>query len=92
MVCQLRAGGAGGARRVRVRERDLQGHFTHEQADPDAEPTETPEAAPEDADVQLKRGVEVLKSWTYFHELRPTGPVSADASQSGDAASTATAE
>ena len=62
------------SRRQRVRERDLQGHFTHEQADPDAAPTETEETPPGDApDAQLSRGIEVLKSWTYFQDLSPGG-------------------
>ncbi len=65
----------------RLRERDLEGHFTQEEADPDAEPEQTPdrgeeageegEGTPvEGADVQLERAVEVLKSWTYFERLR----------------------
>jgi carboxyl-terminal processing protease len=63
----------------RVRERDLEGHFTHEEADPDAAPVavegdgdgEDGEAS-EDAtsDPQLERGLEVLKSWSYFERLR----------------------
>ena len=65
-------------RRVRVRERDLKGHFTHEQADPGAESDEPepeqdagddPQEA-EGEDVQLTRAIEVLKSWTYFDRLR----------------------
>jgi len=59
----------------RVRERDLRGHFTHEQADPDAEESEEEPAAAEsdeEADIQLDRGIEVLKSWTYFDDLRPS--------------------
>lgn len=79
--------------RRRMRERDLQGHFTqkdateldggsapptrileHEQTpEPDATP-ETEETVVgedgEEVDVQLARAVEVLKSWTYFEELR----------------------
>ncbi len=71
----------------RVRERDLQGHFTHEQADPES--AEPEDAAPgsgesegqseEETDVQLNRGIEVLKSWTYFHDLRPPTPIRASA-------------
>ncbi|MFP6625303.1 MAG: S41 family peptidase [Myxococcota bacterium] len=66
----------------RVRERDLEGHFTHEQADPDREkPQEASGAVKsrEETDVQLDRGIEVLKSWTYFHDLRPPPPVRASA-------------
>lgn len=83
------------ARRTRVRERDLQGHFTHEQADPDGE---EPAAAPEDSDaddtaatetvsedVQLARGIEVLKSWTYFNRLRPERAVANDATSASRA-------
>ncbi|MEM9177667.1 MAG: S41 family peptidase [Myxococcota bacterium] len=80
--------------RRRMREKDLQGHFTqqdateldggnaaptrileHEQADEigeeaplEATSGETADAEP--VDVQLVRAVEVLKSWTYFEDLR----------------------
>jgi len=67
----------------RVRERDLQGHFTHEQADPEGASSESGEEVVEESgeetDVQLERGIEVLKSWTYFHELRPNRPIQASA-------------
>ncbi len=65
-----------GARRMR--ERDLEGHFSHQDAEPGAEeePDEPEsladfpaEAAPGD-DAQLARAVEVLKSWNYFERLR----------------------
>ncbi len=52
----------------RVRERDLEGHFTHEEARPEV--SEGGESAEEAADVQLARALEVLKSWTYFERLR----------------------
>jgi carboxyl-terminal processing protease len=72
--------------RRRMRERDLQGHFTQEKASgvesnsptqrimpsPGGGPPD-PEAAPvpkKKVDVQLARAVEVLKSWTYFDDLR----------------------
>lgn len=79
------------ADRRRLRERDLEGHFTHDDAEPDtpasgeepAEEEETPtelEAAAEGEDVQLARAVEVLKSWTYFERLRgPDGQPSMQA-------------
>jgi carboxyl-terminal processing protease len=56
----------------RIREKDLEGHFTQEDANPDAGPSEgEPEAeGPADSDVQLARALEVLKSWTYFERLR----------------------
>jgi carboxyl-terminal processing protease len=62
----------------RLRERDLEGHFTHGDAEPGAEGDELePDdaemimAAGEEAeDEQLARAVEVLKSWTYFERLR----------------------
>jgi hypothetical protein len=64
----------------RVRERDLEGHFTHEEADPGAaQPEAEGEAsgdgetggeADEIEDPQLERGLEVLKSWSYFERLR----------------------
>jgi carboxyl-terminal processing protease len=71
------------ARRMRVRERDLQGHFTHEEAEPGSEDDESSEAGSGEAaaeeDVQLARGIEVLKSWTYFDRLRPGPPLAASA-------------
>jgi carboxyl-terminal processing protease len=70
----------------RVRERDLRGHFTHEEVDPselegedaatdvpseaEEEQTEPPAAEGEELDVVLDRALEVLKSWTYFERLR----------------------
>jgi len=64
----------------RLRERDLEGHFTQEDADPgtDADaPSESDfggdealSADDEATDVQLSRALEVLKSWTYFERLR----------------------
>jgi len=59
-----------------VRERDLKGHFTQEDArgpeDEKADPND-PSALELDAvpgDSPLSRAVEVLKSWTYFDKLR----------------------
>jgi carboxyl-terminal processing protease len=64
----------------RVRERDLEGHFTQKEAahgkregDDATEATEEeqePVAAADGSDVQLSRAVEVLKSWTYFERLQ----------------------
>ncbi len=51
-----------------IREKDLEGHFTQEDAKPDAE--DGPGAGRNADDVQLTRAVEVLKSWTYFDKLR----------------------
>jgi carboxyl-terminal processing protease len=55
-----------------IRERDLEGHFKQEDADPDSpiELEEEPGEEPEPSDLQLTRAVEVLKSWTYFDRLR----------------------
>jgi carboxyl-terminal processing protease len=61
----------------RVRERDLEGHFTHGDADPEAEDVVEPEeggepvgaAASDSEDGQLDRALDVLKSWTYFERL-----------------------
>ncbi|MBW2381996.1 MAG: S41 family peptidase [Deltaproteobacteria bacterium] len=66
----------------RVRERDLRGHFTHRDADPEIEVEDSlPEPAPagdvvdeptpddEQTDLMLDRALEVLKSWTYFERL-----------------------
>jgi carboxyl-terminal processing protease len=71
--------------RRRMREADLDGHFTHEDADPEADDADEdaapdtgadeegldPEAGADDGDdVQLVRALEVLKSWTYFERLK----------------------
>ena len=79
--------------RRRVREKDLDGHFTQQEATglsdgtvPTERILESGQVAPDDAaaedgapegeaslqkqDVQLARAVEVLKSWTYFDDLR----------------------
>jgi len=68
----------------RIRERDLEGHFTQQDATPQLEAPETgsPEpasAAGGEGDIQLARAVEVLKSWTYFERLKraPDAPVQA---------------
>ncbi len=70
----------------RLRERDLEGHFTHEDADPE-DAAAPPEAEAvdeaEEGDIQLVRAVEVLKSWKYFERLRErreTATLQADAS------------
>ena len=54
----------------RLRESDLEGHFTHEEADPAAVDTLAEAEDSTDDDVQLARALEVLKSWTYFERLR----------------------
>ncbi len=69
---------AEGVRARRVRERDLEGHFTQEEADPES-PADDPSAEPDDEpaagqvgsseDPQLDRALDVLKSWTYFERL-----------------------
>ncbi len=61
------------ASRRRVRERDLQGHFTHDEADPGSEEEGAGDEPGDESppDVQMRRAVEVLKSWTYFDQLRP---------------------
>ncbi|MCP4036298.1 MAG: S41 family peptidase [bacterium] len=62
-----------------VRERDLEGHFTQEEADPgESAPAEGEAEGDEEElpDPQLERGLEVLKSWRYFDRLRtPREPV-----------------
>ena len=67
-----------GERARRIRERDLEGHFTQKDADPESsakprepeEGEEPPAATSEDpVDHQLERAVDVLKSWTYFQRL-----------------------
>ena len=72
----------------RVRERDLEGHFTQQDASPQTQ-REAPESLlPEqqlagEGDVPLARAVEVLKSWTYFERLKraPDAPVQARAEE-----------
>lgn len=67
-----------------LRERDLERHFGHPSDGQPEEPLarrapiELPGAEPgaegagEESDVQLARGLEVLKSWSYFEKLRGT--------------------
>jgi carboxyl-terminal processing protease len=65
--------------RRRVRESDLEGHFTQSDANSDeSESTEDEEAEEpdeEENDPQLTRALEVLKSWNYFDGLRESRPV-----------------
>jgi carboxyl-terminal processing protease len=52
----------------RVREQDLEGHFTQEDAGGGEAARPPVPGSPEDA--QLERAREVLKSWTYFERFR----------------------
>lgn len=54
---------------VRPREKDLEGHFSNEKANGVQSTPEgvTPTAS---GDLQLKRALEVLKSWRYFERLK----------------------
>ena len=68
----------------RVRERDLEGHFTQQDAaaqtaKPPAEPLVPEQQLAGEGDAALARAVEVLKSWTYFERLKrsPEAPVQA---------------
>jgi carboxyl-terminal processing protease len=54
----------------RIREADLEGHFTQEEAGAAAEAAPELEVSEVDSDIQLARALEVLKSWTYFERLR----------------------
>ena len=78
---------AGGPPSNRLRESDLEGHFRHKDAEPDAPEPEVPdhieeidpgvpvpETEAEGSDIQLARALEVLKSWTYFEKLRGSEP------------------
>jgi carboxyl-terminal processing protease len=86
--------------RRRLRERDLEGHFTHEDAEPDSgsdqdqspEATDQPVAAAPggEGDVQLARALEVLKSWTYFERLHSQDPASVQARVAAPEAPSAT--
>ncbi len=51
----------------RIREQDLEGHFTQEDAAGEGAPGQAPAAR---QDAQLERAREVLKSWTYFDRFR----------------------
>jgi carboxyl-terminal processing protease len=53
----------------RVREQDLEGHFTQEDAAPPDAGAGQAGSSQYGEDVQLARAVEVLKSWTYFDRL-----------------------
>jgi len=65
-----------------IRERDLDRHFSHGDAEPDAEAVEdepeakkkqvepTPTAAAPAEDLQLAKGIEVLKSWASYEPVR----------------------
>lgn len=63
------AAASGVAVETKPREKDLEGHFTNEKAN-------GAQSIPEDVvqaggdDVQLKRALEVLKSWRYFERLK----------------------
>jgi carboxyl-terminal processing protease len=77
-----------GMARRRIREADLEGHFTQSDASRDAAGNsgdtekssgsgDSSEAgASERKDVQLTRALEVLKSWTYFEHMRDSQPAS----------------
>jgi carboxyl-terminal processing protease len=69
---------AASERHDRMREADLEGHFTQSEASPesDAEGEDVEPLAAEDDpdDVQLIRAIEVLKSWNYFDHLRGARP------------------
>ncbi|HME69166.1 MAG TPA: S41 family peptidase [Myxococcota bacterium] len=66
----------------RIRERDLEHHFTQEDAKPEAparpldEGGDAGEGTAASGDLQLARALDVLKSWTYFERLR-SGPKTA---------------
>jgi carboxyl-terminal processing protease len=76
IVVEERTAELADATRRRLREGDLEGHFTHDEAEPGAVPpvpspaTEEGEPVAEGTDVQLARALEVLKSWTYFERMR----------------------
>jgi len=71
----------------RLRERDLEGHFTQGEADPTGDEVEEADAGPV-ADPQLERAVEVLKMRKYFEDLGAGDP---DATQQAQAAELAPA-
>jgi len=85
-------------RRRRMREVDLEGHFTQGDVDPDSitdkdtdedadeEEDDASEASDgESSDHQLDRAIEVLKSWTYFDRLRDARPANSLQAKAPDA-------
>ncbi|MEE9608301.1 MAG: S41 family peptidase [Myxococcota bacterium] len=76
----------------RIRERDLEGHLIHEGRDPESSEAGPPPGAEgaDEADIQLSRALEVLKSWTYFERLRE-GQEAASVQARASQAPTATA-
>lgn len=79
---------AGEASPSRIRERDLERHFTQQDAAPQTskqapEPVASEPPVAGEGDVALARAVEVLKSWTYFERLKraPDAPVHARAEE-----------
>ena len=74
----------------RIREQDLEGHFTQQQAAPQAPKAGSQSLLPEqqlagEGDAPLARAVEVLKSWTYFERLKRAPDAPVQASVSGEA-------
>jgi carboxyl-terminal processing protease len=67
-----------------IREADLEGHFTHQDADPDGDASHGSTSVP--TDVQLARALEVLKSWTYFEKLREGAPAASSLQARADEA------
>ena len=68
------SGSAEDEARRRVREQDLEGHFTQKDAAGKKAKPAPGGAAPAAQDAQLERAREVLKSWTYFDRFRtPAG-------------------
>jgi carboxyl-terminal processing protease len=62
----------------RIRESDLEGHFTHSEAAPEVESLSDDDSDQAvDSDLQLARALEVLKSWTYFERLKHDAPAAA---------------
>ena len=56
--------------RRRLREKDLEGHFTQEEADPESSAKDPQHGdAKADTDAQLARALEALKSWKYFERF-----------------------
>lgn len=72
VVERLPASAARATQPRRMRERDLEGHITQQDADPDHRESVETDEPEEKPDRQLDRGLEVLKSWHYFDRLRRT--------------------
>ena len=82
---EMTAAAPGAETEQRVREEDLEGHFT--QKDAAGKKASAPVAKPaEPQDPQLERAREVLKSWTYFDRFRAPAAAPSQTAEAAPAA------